>query len=87
MELDRMLVMGVRRFKNPDDARQALWTDKGDPALPRRIRSLWARAARLAKPTPSKGVKRFRDIEDANAERDRETAARTKRLRAERARP
>jgi hypothetical protein len=79
--------MGVQRFKHPEEARQALWADEADPALPRRIRSLWARAARFAKPTPSRGVKRFRDIEEANAERDREVAARMKRLRAERLRP
>jgi hypothetical protein len=78
--------MGVQRFKDPDEARRALWTDKTDPSLARRIRSLWARAARLAKPAASRGVKRFRDIEDANADRDRETAARMKRLRAERLR-
>ncbi|HEX9711726.1 MAG TPA: hypothetical protein VGB52_04120 [Actinomycetota bacterium] len=61
--------MPVQRFRDPDDARRALWTSSDDPALARRIRSLWARAARLAPPNIPRGLRKFRTIEEAARER------------------
>lgn len=74
--------MAVRRFSHPDEAGRALWLDAHDPALPRRIRTLWETATRLATPLRfERGVRRFRTIEEANQDRDRVTAERIKRLR------
>jgi len=59
----------VHRFRDLDEARRALWTTSDDPRLATRIRRLWQFTARLARPSPSPGVRRFRTIEEANAER------------------
>lgn len=76
--------MPVYRFRAFEDARRALWTAVGDPALPDRIRRLWRFSARLASPCARRGVQRFRTIEDANAERDRRVQERVDALRMSR---
>jgi len=48
----------------------------GEAELTARIRTLWARASLLCPRTLTRGVRRFRSIEEANAERERETAER-----------
>jgi len=68
--------MPVERFESFEDARRALWVDRDDPDLARRIRELWDFAARLAPAPPFRGLKRFRSIEEANEERDQRTARR-----------
>lgn len=53
----------------------------GDPDLATRIRAPWARAFLLCAPVPHRGVRRFRTIAEANAERERDTLERMRRLR------
>ena len=77
--------MPVQRFRHPDDARRALWTSIDDPGLPRRLRQLWRFAARLAGSRPAPGVRRFRTIEEANADREQYIATRVRTLIAARA--
>jgi hypothetical protein len=59
----------VHRFRDLDEARRALWTTSDDPRLATRIRLLWHFTTRLAGRPPSPGIRRFRTIEEANAER------------------
>ena len=77
--------MPVRRFRDLDDARRALWTASDDPTLAERVRRFWRFSARLAPPSASRGLRRFRTIEDANAERERRVTERVQALLAERA--
>ena len=76
--------MPLQRFQSLDDARRALWIDPHDPALSARIRSVWRFSARLVERRIPRGVRRFRRIEDANAERERWVADRVNALMAER---
>ena len=76
--------MPVQRFRSLDDARRALWVAPGDPALFARIRSVWRFSSRLLDRRIPRGLRRFRRIEDANAERERWIAARVDALVAER---
>jgi hypothetical protein len=62
-----------------------LWVSPDDPALPGRIRRLWAVSARLVEPYAPRGVRRFRTIEEANADRGRWARERVRQLIAERA--
>jgi hypothetical protein len=73
--------MPLQRFRDFDEARRALWVQPGDPSLVPRIRSLWEFARRLAPGAPPRGLRRFRTIEEANAERDEWVAARVRALR------
>lgn len=61
--------MPVYRFKTFDDAARALWTTSTDPALPGRLRRLWAFSARLVRRRVPPGVRRYRSIEEAQRER------------------
>lgn len=62
--------MPVQRFKDFDAARRALWIDPKDQTLSARIRRLWAFSSRLAFPSAPRGLRKFKSIEAANAERD-----------------
>jgi hypothetical protein len=56
--------VGVRKFRTFEEARQALWLPKGDPAILRRMQRL----ADLANARPiERGVHRFRTIQEAKA--------------------
>ncbi len=79
--------MPLQRFRDFDEARRALWVERGDPRLVPRIRSLWAFAARLAPGAAPRGMRRFRTIEDANREREDWSAKRARSLRQARLRP
>ncbi|MEX2146401.1 MAG: hypothetical protein WED01_05230 [Candidatus Rokuibacteriota bacterium] len=76
--------MPVQRFRNLDEARRALWRGEDDAMLPARIRRLWHFTGRLARPTVPRGVRRFRTIEEANAEREERLTRRIRDLLAER---
>ena len=78
--------MPVRRFRDLEEARRALWTTSGDPELPARLRRLWSLAARLTPLGSPRGVRKFRRIEDANRERDEWVARRVRALRVQRTR-
>jgi hypothetical protein len=75
----------IRRFRDFDDARRALWVGTDDPELASRIRRLWRFSSRLARPSVDHGVRRFHSIEEANAERELRIHRRVKDLLAERA--
>lgn len=62
--------MPVWRFRSFEAAERALWLDPRDARLAVQIRSVWARASRLARPRPARGVRRFRSLADAAHERD-----------------
>ncbi len=78
--------MALQRFRDFDDARRALWVERGDPGLVPRIRSLWAFAARLAPGAAPRGIRRFRAIEDANRDREVWLVSRARALRKARRR-
>ena len=61
--------MPVQKFRTLDEARRALWMRSDDPRLPDRARALMAFSRRLAIVHAPPGVRKFRTIEEANAER------------------
>lgn len=61
--------MPVRKIRTFLEAREAQWLPPGDPRLADRIRRWWAISAKLSPVHPPKGVRKFRTIEEANAER------------------
>ncbi|ETW96374.1 hypothetical protein [Candidatus Entotheonella palauensis] len=76
--------MPIQKFSDLDEARRALWVQPGAPDLVSRIRKLWAFSARLAPSQSPRGVRKFRSIEEANAERDQWIEYRVRTLRAKR---
>jgi hypothetical protein len=80
--------MGWQRFRDFEQAREALWIEPGDPRLIARIRSLWEFSSRLlgGRSAP-RGLRRFRSIEEANEDRERWIAERARALRAARRAP
>ncbi len=72
----------IQRFRDPDEARRALWTDEANPGLVARIAGLQRLAVQLSVHTLSpRGVCRFRTIEEADAHRDRWVRARVESLK------
>jgi hypothetical protein len=61
--------MPVQKFRTLDEARRALWMRSDDPRLPDRALRLMAFSRRLAIVHAPPGVRRFRTMEEANAER------------------
>ena len=61
--------MPVQKFRTLDEATRALWTHSDDPRLPSHVRGLMAFSRRLAIVHAPPGVRRFRTMEEANAER------------------
>ena len=49
-----------------------------------RIRAVWSRAVEMAQLSPRPGVTKYRSVEESQEARDRETAARLRRMRRER---
>lgn len=82
--------MPVRKYRSVEEMPDtALAYDAGDPAIPKVIRHLWDLSERLLWPVGTcipRGVRKYRSIEDANADRDRWEQERVDRLRAARAR-
>lgn len=64
--------MPVQRFRTLDDARRALRLEPGDPRLERTIEWVWALSAKLIGHQPQpRGLKKFRTLHEANADRKR----------------
>jgi hypothetical protein len=64
--------MPVSRFRTFDEARRALWMKPGSPELARTVAWVWAFAWELAgRPVQPRGLKKFRTIQEANADRER----------------
>lgn len=60
--------MPVTRFTSLDEARRALW--RGDPErLAARIRFVWGSSMRMTPRMIPRGLRKFRSIEEAQAER------------------
>ena len=79
--------MTLKRFRDQEEARRALWIERGDPDLVPRIRRLWAFAERLAPGAAPRGLRKFRTFEEAEQERADWVARRARALRAARLRP
>ena len=79
--------MPLQRFRDFEEARRALWIERGDPRLVSRIRSLWAFAGRLAPGGAPRGIRRFHTLEEASRDRDAWIELRAHTLRAERRTP
>ena len=62
--------MGVQRFRTFREARLAQWLSPDDPRLVARIRRWWRPSAILSPVQRPKGVRKFRSIEEANADRE-----------------
>jgi hypothetical protein len=74
--------MPVYRFRSLDEARRAMWLKPGDPRLEKAIAWVWG-LAELPGPTGEpRGVKKFRSIQEANADRKRWETERSQRLQA-----
>jgi hypothetical protein len=76
--------MPIQKFRNLDAARRSLWVPSDTSDLVARIKGLWAFSARLAPHQMPPGVRKFRSIEEANAEREQWVAQRVRALRATR---
>jgi len=63
------------------------WLETGDPMIIRKIRHLWKLSEALVQPVGlciPRGVRKYRSIEEANADRDRWETERVQRLREHR---
>ena len=80
--------MPVQRFRTLDDARRALWLKPGDPKLERAVKWVWALSAELTAPyVQPRGVRKYRTIEEANADRKQWEGERSRTLRRLRSSP
>ena len=73
--------MPVEKFRTFDEASLALAgrddSRNDDAALAARIAALWSMSAGLAAPLACRGVRKFRTISEASADRDRMTIERS----------
>lgn len=76
--------MPVYRFRDFDEARRALWADRDDPQLLLRLQRMWKLSARLFPGGVPRGVRKFRDIAEANQDREARITQRILALRAAR---
>ncbi len=73
-----------RSVEEMDEARRDLWCDQPDEACFKRIAQLWERSARLSPRKFPKGVVKYRNIEEAQADRERWISKNIRRLQEER---
>lgn len=81
-----MPVWKYRRVEDMPDA--ALKYERGDPRIPQSIRRLWHLSEALLGDIGTcipRGVRKYRSVEEANADRDRWEQERVDRIRARRA--
>lgn len=76
--------MPVEKFRDPEDARRALWLPTGDPSIPDRLRALLDLCHQMTPTSSPRGVRKFASIEAAQRERDERVAERVRQLQAER---
>jgi len=77
--------MGWQRFRDAEEAREALRIPSGDPRLVARISALWEFSGRLlGAPSGPRGLQRFRTMEEANEQRERWLSERALELRRRR---
>ena len=78
--------MPVYRYRSLEEAQRALWLEPGDPRIARIAEWLWEFSASLLGPAQhmdfgQRGLKKFRSIEEANADRERWETERSRYLR------
>lgn len=61
--------MTVQKFRSFDEARRALIQERDEGNLPARIAALWDRSGRLTPPLGLRGVRKYRSLEEADADR------------------
>ncbi len=80
--------MPIRKYRSIEEMnREPRWLPTGDPSIVQKIRYLWRFSERLLHPVGTclpRGVRKYRSIEEANADRERWEKERVDRLRAER---
>jgi hypothetical protein len=79
--------MPVLKFRTVEEwqaAKRALWLPCGHPDLPERIRAHWSEWTRRVPLGSPRGVRKYRSIEDMQADRERWEQERIDRIRAER---
>ena len=77
--------MPVRKYRTLEEMnREQRWLPTGDPSIPVKIRYLWRLSELLLRPVGTcvpLGVRKYRSVEEANADRDRWEMERIDRLR------
>lgn len=76
--------MPIQKFRSLEEAERALWESPMQPDLLARIAALWRFSSQLVPRDIPRGVRKFRSIEEANAEREAWVTRRVQRLRRER---
>lgn len=79
-----MPVFKFRSVEGFDEHHRDLWSERSDDAWFRRVASLWRQSERLNPRSFPAGVRKYRTIEDAQAERDRWLQQHVEALRTER---
>ena len=60
--------MPIQKFSSFEDARRALVVDRDDPSLPDRVARVWDLAGKLTGPLDFRGVRRYRSVDEADAD-------------------
>ncbi len=69
--------MPVQKFRSFDEATRALSKEPADSdTIAARVASIWAFSSALTPPLGFRGVRKYRSIEEANADHDRMIVAR-----------
>lgn len=77
--------MPVRKFRSIEEMKAvSKWLPAGDPAIGRRFRHLCAFVSALPPMGAPRGVRKYRSIEEAHADRERWEQSRIERIRADR---
>ena len=79
-----MPVHKFRTLEEMNDFSDRQWLRTGDPEIIRKIRYLWEMSEALLQPVGlciPRGVRKYRSIEEANADRDRWETERVQKLR------
>ena len=82
--------MPIRKYRTLEEMNlERRWLPTGDSSIPQKIRYLWRFSELLLRPVGTcipRGVRKYKSIEEANADRDRWEQERIDSLRAERKR-
>ncbi|MBM3227100.1 MAG: hypothetical protein FJZ47_25310 [Candidatus Tectomicrobia bacterium] len=76
--------MPIQKFRSLEEAERALWASPMHTDLLARIEALWSFSMQLVPRDIPRGVRKFRTLEEANAEREQWVQRRVERLRRER---
>jgi hypothetical protein len=64
--------MPVRKFRSIEEAKsRKRWVETGDPSIPDKMRYLWRLAGAFGPLCIPRGLRKYRSIKEANADRDR----------------